>query len=70
MANLFSGILNLINIVFKKWTESLIMWSPLGTYLATLHKQGVVLWGGPNFTNVLKLSHRNVQFVDFSPCEQ
>lgn len=54
----------------EKWTESLIMWSPLGTYLATLHKQGVVLWGGPNFTNVLKLSHRNVQFVDFSPCEQ
>merc|ERR1712212_382169 len=28
------------------WTETYIVWSPQGTYLATFHRQGIALWGG------------------------
>lgn len=45
-------------------------WSPLGTFLSTFHKQGVALWGGPNFTQYKRFSHTAVQFIDFSPCEK
>ncbi|RIB12395.1 eukaryotic translation initiation factor eIF2A-domain-containing protein [Gigaspora rosea] len=27
------------------WTETCVQWSPLGTYLATFHRQGIALWG-------------------------
>lgn len=53
-----------------KFTENFIKWSPLGTYIVTFHKQGVVLWGGPNFSKVNKFPHPGTQIVDFSPCEQ
>ncbi|KAK8445415.1 hypothetical protein SEVIR_9G321100v4 [Setaria viridis] len=35
-------------LVFQKqyWTDSFIQWSPLGTYLATVHRQGSQVWGG------------------------
>ncbi len=56
--------------IFQRWTESFVRWSPLGTYLATVHKLGVVLWGGPKFTKVMRFVQSNVQFIDFSPCEQ
>ncbi|KAG2353966.1 translation initiation factor eIF-3b [Suillus spraguei] len=39
----------------KNWTELYASWSPLGTYFATLFRQGVRLWG--------------VKLIDFSPCE-
>lgn len=54
----------------ERWTESFVRWSPLGTYLATCHKPGVALWGGPNFTKVMRFVQSNVQVIDFSPCEQ
>ena len=28
------------------WSERFILWSPRGTYLATVHRQGVAVWGG------------------------
>ncbi|XKL67161.1 hypothetical protein PGB90_010581 [Kerria lacca] len=54
----------------ERWTESFVRWSPLGTYLATVHKLGVVLWGGPKFVRIMRFVQPNVQFIDFSPCEQ
>lgn len=52
------------------WTDLYVQWSPLGTYLATLHTKGVALWGGPEFTRIMKFTHAGVQFVEFSPCEK
>lgn len=42
----------------------------MGTFLATFHKQGIALWGGPSFTQYNKFSHSAVQFIDLSPCEK
>ena len=34
------------NIVDRKqWTDAFVQWSPMGTYLATIHALGVRLWG-------------------------
>lgn len=54
----------------NNWTEQSIHWSPLGTYMATFHKQGIALWGGPQFIQLFKFAHEGVTFIDFSPCEQ
>lgn len=56
--------------MLQRWTESFVRWSPLGTYLATVHKLGVALWGGAKFTRIMRFVQQNVQFIDFSPCEQ
>ena len=42
----------------------------MGTYLATLHSQGVALWGGEEFQRIAKFAHPGVQYIDFSPCER
>ncbi|CAH0385647.1 unnamed protein product [Bemisia tabaci] len=52
------------------WTETYVQWSPLGTYLVTFHKLGVILWGGPEWERIMRFHHPGAQFVDFSPCEQ
>ncbi|THH20860.1 hypothetical protein EW146_g583 [Bondarzewia mesenterica] len=52
------------------WTELYISWSPLGTYLATLHRQGIRLWGGPSWEHQQRFYHPLVRLVDFSPCEK
>ncbi|XP_012256916.2 eukaryotic translation initiation factor 3 subunit B [Athalia rosae] len=53
-----------------RWTETYVKWSPLGTYLATFHKPGVALWGGPQFVQKAKFGQRGAECVDFSPCER
>lgn len=53
----------------KSFTDTFVKWSPLGTYIVTFHKQGVVLWGGSNYQKINKFPHPGTQFVDFSPCE-
>ncbi|KAL7288389.1 hypothetical protein TKK_0017480 [Trichogramma kaykai] len=53
-----------------RWTDTYIKWSPLGTYLATFHKLGVALWGGPKFEQQHKFVQRNVECIDFSPLER
>ncbi|CAN8003060.1 unnamed protein product [Ixodes hexagonus] len=53
----------------ERWTDNLVMWSPLGTYLGTLHQQGIALWGGPNYNQIMRFTHFGVKFIDFSPCE-
>ena len=51
------------------WTESFVQWSPLGTYVATFHRQGIALWGGPGWKKVVRFAQNGVRLVDFSPKE-
>ena len=59
------------------WTENRAVWSPRGTYIATFHRQGIKIWGRVSddqdgkvdWIEVMKFGHSNVNFVDFSPCE-
>lgn len=52
----------------KHWCEQYVMWSPDGGYLATMHQQGVALWGGEKYEKYRRLAHPAVQAIDFSPC--
>ena len=52
------------------WTDTYIMWSPEGSYLATFHRQGIALWGGDDFGRLHRFNHTNVQLIDFSPGEK
>jgi translation initiation factor 3 subunit B len=57
-------------IHFKdKFTEQAVKWSPLGTYIVAYHKQGVAIFGGPQFTKINKFAHPGTTLVDFSPKE-
>jgi len=51
------------------WTESLIYWSPEGSYLATLHNQGIILWGGSKWSKIVRFQHPGVKLIHFSPKE-
>ncbi|KAK8802004.1 hypothetical protein WA158_006399 [Blastocystis sp. Blastoise] len=53
----------------KNWCESRVQWSPQGTYLATFHKQGIVLWGGDKWEKLCRFVHDGVREVLFSPKE-
>jgi hypothetical protein len=53
----------------QNWTESYLQWSPRGTFLATIHKQGIALWGGESWERIGRFVHGNVRMIDFSPCE-
>ncbi|KAF2265671.1 eukaryotic translation initiation factor 3 subunit B [Lojkania enalia] len=52
------------------WTESFVQWSPQGTYLTSMHAQGVQLWGGKAWSRQKRFSHPGVNLVDFSPNEK
>ncbi|RDD37506.1 Eukaryotic translation initiation factor 3 subunit B [Trichoplax sp. H2] len=55
----------------EHWTESAaVKWTPKGTYLATCHDKGIILWGGKGFDRKMRFTHRNVKHIDFSPCER
>lgn len=54
----------------ERFTESYVQWSPLGTFLATLHRQGLALWGGSSLQRFMRFSHPNARLVDFSPGEK
>ncbi|KAJ3011033.1 Translation initiation factor 3 subunit b [Thoreauomyces humboldtii] len=54
----------------SNWSDMYVSWSPKGTYLATFHKQGMVLWGGPTWTKINRFAHPNVKLIDFSPNEK
>lgn len=58
------------NVVDRpNWTESFVQWSPLGTYLTSVHIQGVQLWGGPKWDRLGRFPHPFVNLVAFSPLE-
>ncbi|KAJ3075383.1 translation initiation factor eIF-3b like protein [Podochytrium sp. JEL0797] len=54
----------------KNWSEMYVSWSPKGSYLATFHKQGIALWGGPEFEKIARFAHPGVKLIDFSPDEK
>ena len=53
----------------RNWSDALVRFSPRGTYLATFHRLGIMLWGGPSWKRLLKINHGGVKLIDFSPCE-
>ncbi|KAK7206506.1 eukaryotic translation initiation factor 3 subunit B [Myxozyma melibiosi] len=53
----------------EKWTETYVAWSPLGSYLCSVHRQGVQLWGSNAYERKQRFMHPGVQLLDFSPCE-
>lgn len=53
----------------KHWTQLFVKWSPLGTFLASIHQQGVQVWGGPSFSRVRQFPHPFVSLIEFSPNE-
>jgi uncharacterized protein with WD repeat len=52
------------------WTDLYTSWSPTGTYLATLHRQGLRLWGGTSWEAQQRFAHPLVKLIDFSPGEK
>jgi translation initiation factor 3 subunit B len=54
----------------KRWSDSYVRWSPMGTYLATFHHQGVLLWGGPSWKKLRKFGIPGVVDILFSPGER
>ena len=52
------------------WTESFVQWSPRGQMLATVHRQGAAVWGGPEFGRLMRFSHPYVRLIGFSPGEK
>eukprot|EP00164_Ancoracysta_twista_P002855 GFYU01003799.1.p1 GENE.GFYU01003799.1~~GFYU01003799.1.p1 ORF type:complete len:687 (-),score=239.15 GFYU01003799.1:170-2230(-) len=53
----------------KNWTETFVVWSPKGTFLATFHQQGIALWGGQSWNRLARFGHPGVMMIAFSPCE-
>ncbi|KAK3057725.1 Translation initiation factor 3 subunit b, partial [Coniosporium uncinatum] len=59
------------NIVDRQhWTEAFVQWSPMGTYLTSMHAQGVQLWGGRSWSRQKRFAHPGVNLVDYSPNEK
>ncbi|KAK7696970.1 Translation initiation factor 3 subunit b [Diaporthe eres] len=58
------------NIVDRQfWTETFVQWSPLGTYLTSIHALGVQLWGGASWSRLRRFGHPFVNLVAYSPHE-
>jgi uncharacterized protein with WD repeat len=57
-------------LLLKQWTEGVFKWSPHGTYLASVHDQGVMLWAGEKFQKFQRFQHDGVNFIEFSPNEK
>lgn len=53
-----------------RWTDTFVQWSPKGNYLATMHAQGVQLWGGKSWNRKFRISHPGINLIDFSPDER
>ncbi|RPA76239.1 eukaryotic translation initiation factor 3 [Ascobolus immersus RN42] len=51
------------------WTEMFVKWSPLGTFLTSMHPQGVQLWGGQSWKRIQRFYHPYVNMVEYSPKE-
>lgn len=58
--------------VYKRahWTETFVQWSPLGTYITTLHRQGTAVWGGPGWERINRFAHAGVRLLEYSPNER
>ncbi|KAK6454288.1 translation initiation factor eIF3 subunit [Scheffersomyces xylosifermentans] len=54
----------------KAFTSKYAKFSPKGTYLFSIHPQGVQSWGGDGFKSIGKFIHNQVRLIDFSPSEK
>lgn len=54
----------------KGFTSKYAKFSPKGTYLFSIHPQGIQSWGGENFERINKFVHPQVRLIDFSPNEK
>ncbi|KAI5959110.1 PRT1 [Candida theae] len=54
----------------KGFTSKYAKFSPKGTYLFSIHPQGVQSWGGADFHSIKRFFHNQVRLVDFSPNEK
>lgn len=54
----------------KGFTLTYAKFSPRGTYLFSIHPQGVQLWGGADFASCKRFIHQQVRLIDFSPNEK
>lgn len=54
----------------QNWTDLYVAWAPHGTLLATLHRQGLQLWGGADWALIRRIAHPLARLVDFSPNER
>uniref|UniRef100_A0A0N4ZG85 Eukaryotic translation initiation factor 3 subunit B n=1 Tax=Parastrongyloides trichosuri TaxID=131310 RepID=A0A0N4ZG85_PARTI len=52
------------------WSKMKFHWSPKGTYITTIHQQGVQIWGGPKFDKILRFEQPDPVFIAFSPQEK
>ena len=58
--------------VYKRsfWSETFVEWGPRGGIFATMHRQGVAVWGGPEWARLQRFSHPGASRIAFSPCER
>lgn len=58
--------------VYKRsfWTEAFVEWSHCGGMLATVHRQGVAVWGGKSFNRLQRVGHPSVQRLLISADER
>ncbi|WPK23939.1 hypothetical protein PUMCH_001189 [Australozyma saopauloensis] len=54
----------------KGFTSKYAKFSPKGTYMFSIHPQGIQSWGGENFERINKFVHPQVRLIDFSPNEK
>ncbi|RCK66454.1 Eukaryotic translation initiation factor 3 subunit B [Candida viswanathii] len=54
----------------KGFTSKYAKFSPKGTYLFSIHPQGVQSWGGDEFKSMKRFFHQQVRLIDFSPNEK
>ncbi|CAH2351522.1 eukaryotic translation initiation factor 3 subunit B [[Candida] railenensis] len=54
----------------KGFTSTYAKFSPKGTYLFSVHPQGIQSWGGAEFLSCKKFIHQQVRLIDFSPNER
>ncbi|KAK9922831.1 hypothetical protein M0R45_031275 [Rubus argutus] len=54
-----------------EWNGGFVQWSPLGTYLATVHRDGAAIWeGASTFIHLMRYAHPQVSMIDFSSGEK
>lgn len=49
------------------WADVSMQWSSSGSLLASLHKQGIMLWAGESFKLLNRFPHPHVRLLTFSP---
>ena len=54
----------------KNWADKDVFWSPEGSFLTTVHSEGIAIWGGKSFKKLVKLSHSHVRYASYSPNEK